>query len=186
MELGRIDILFEVSCLSSYLASPRTGHLVQALHIFKYLELHNKNDLAFDPMYQKVESDQNIEEKIEEMRKIYLDAKEDVPPNAPEPRGRPVQVVCFEDSDHAGNRVTRRSQTGILLYINSAPIVWDSKRQNTIESSTFGSEFVALRIASDLIISLRYKLRMFGIPIQRMCSATMKRYTKMPHLLNHS
>ena len=116
-------------------------------------------------MYQKVESDQNIEEKIEEMRKIYLDAKEDVPPNAPEPRGRPVQVNCFVDSDHAGNRMTRRSQTGILLYLNSAPIVWYSKRQNTVESSTFGSEFVALRIASDLIISLRYKLRMFGIPI---------------------
>ena len=46
-----------------------------------------------------------------------------------------------------------------------APISWHSKRQNTIESSTFGSEFVALRIATELIISLRYKLRMFGIPI---------------------
>ena len=165
VELGRIDILFEVSCLSSYLASPRTGHLVQALHIFKYLELHRKNELAFDPMYQKVESDQNVDKKIEEMKRIYVDAKEDLPPNAPEPRGRPVQVNCFEDSDHAGNTVTRRSQTGILLYLNSAPIVWYSKRQNTVESSTFGSEFVALRIASDLIISLRYKLRMFGIPI---------------------
>ena len=99
------------------------------------------------------------------MKKIYVDAKEDTPPNAPEPRGRPVQVYCFEDSDHAGNRVTRRSQTGILLYLNFAPIVWYSKRQNTVESSTIGSEFGALRIASDLTISLRYKLRMFGIPI---------------------
>ena len=61
MELGRIDIAYEISCLSSYLDSPRTGHLVQALHAFKYLELHYKNDLAFDPMYQKVESDQNVD-----------------------------------------------------------------------------------------------------------------------------
>ena len=52
-----------------------------------------------------------------------------------------------------------------MLYINSAPIIWYSKRQNTIESSTFGSEFVALRVASELIISFRYKLRMFGIPL---------------------
>ena len=37
--------------------------------------------------------------------------------------------------------------------------------KTTVESSTFGSEFVALRVASELIISLRYKLRMFGIPI---------------------
>ena len=72
---------------------------------------------------------------------------------------------CFVDSDHAGERTTRRSQSGILIYCNSAPIIWFSKRQNTVESSTFGSEFVALRIATDLIVSLRYKLRMFGIPI---------------------
>lgn len=50
-------------------------------------------------------------------------------------------------------------------YSYRAPIVWFSKRQNTVESSTFGSEFVALRIAVDLIEALRYKLRMFGIPI---------------------
>ena len=61
--------------------------------------------------------------------------------------------------------MTRRSKSGILLYLNSAPIMWYSKRQNTVESSTFGSEFVALRISTDLVISLRYKLRMFGIPI---------------------
>ncbi|GFH48973.1 Blackbeard [Chaetoceros tenuissimus] len=72
----------------------------------------------------------------------------------------------FVDSDHAGDKVTRRSQTGILLYLNSAPIIWYSKRQATVESSTFGSEFVALRIASELIISMRYKLRMMGVPIE--------------------
>ena len=69
------------------------------------------------------------------------------------------------DSDHAGDKITRRSHTGILLYINSAPISWYSKKQTTVESSTYGSEFVALRLASEQIISLRYKLRMFGIPI---------------------
>jgi len=34
-----------------------------------------------------------------------------------------------------------------------------------VESSTFGSKFVAMRIATDLIISLHYKLRMFGVPL---------------------
>ena len=96
---------------------------------------------------------------------MYPDAVEDLPPNAPSPRGNPVEINCFVDSDHAGDKVTRRLQTGILLYLNSAPIIWWSKRQNTVESSTFSSEFVALRIASELIISLRYKLQMFGIPI---------------------
>ena len=39
------------------------------------------------------------------------------------------------------------------------------QEKNTVESSTFGSEFVAMRIATEMIISLRYKLRMFGVPI---------------------
>ena len=69
------------------------------------------------------------------------------------------------DSDHAGDRITRRSHTGIILYVNKAPISWFSKRQNTVESSTFGSEFVALQIATEKIISLKYKLRMFGIQV---------------------
>ena len=74
-------------------------------------------------------------------------------------------MTCVVDADHAGNRVTRRSQTGILLFCNRTPIQWYSKRQNTVETSTFGSEFVAMRIAIELIEGLRYTLRMFGIPI---------------------
>ena len=69
------------------------------------------------------------------------------------------------DADHAGDRLTRRSQTGVLLYLNKAPIVWYSKRQNTVESSTFGSEFVAMKTAIELIEAFRYKLRMMGIPL---------------------
>ena len=68
-------------------------------------------------------------------------------------------------ADHAGNKVTRRSHTGIIIMVNVVPIMWYSKRQNTVETSTFGSEFIALRIATELVESLRYKLQMFGVPI---------------------
>jgi hypothetical protein len=100
---------------------------------------------------------------------FYRDAKEEIPLNAPEPLGKEVNMYCFCDADHAGDRLTRRSQTGIIIFLNRAPIVWYSKKQNTVESSTFGSEFVALRIAVDLIVSLRYKLRMMGVPISTPC-----------------
>ena len=40
-----------------------------------------------------------------------------------------------------------------------------SKRQNTCESSTYGSELVAMRIAKDMISALRIKLKCFGIPL---------------------
>ena len=84
----------------------------------------------------------------------------------PETRGNVVSTHCFVDADHAGNCITRRSQTGILLFVNRAPVVWYSKRQNTVKTSTFGSEFVAMRISVELVEALRYKLRMFGIPIE--------------------
>jgi hypothetical protein len=76
-----------------------------------------------------------------------------------------VSTHCFVDVDHVGDLVTHCSQSGILLFINRAPTIWYSKHQNTVETSTFGSEFVALCIAVELVESLWYKLCMFGIPI---------------------
>ena len=72
---------------------------------------------------------------------------------------------AFVDANHAGNKLTRRSHTGIIIYLNCSPILWYSKAQSTVESSTFGSEFVAMRIMVELLESMRYKLRMMGIPI---------------------
>ena len=40
-----------------------------------------------------------------------------------------------------------------------------SKRQNTVETSTYGSEFVAMKQSVEMIKALKYKLRMFGIEI---------------------
>jgi hypothetical protein len=36
---------------------------------------------------------------------------EDIPQNVPVPRGKPVQISCFVDSDHGGDSITRRSRT---------------------------------------------------------------------------
>ena len=76
----------------------------------------------------------------------------------PEPKGKCVSISCFIDANHAGNVITRRSHTGILIYVQNAPIIWFSKRQNTVESSSFGRESVALRATKDMLVALRYKL----------------------------
>ena len=168
--MGRIDINYEVAVLSQYLANPRKGHMLQALHVFKYLDIHKESFLSFDPTFLDVEepldNECNPTMKAVNMKDFYPDAEEVIPTNCPEPRGCPVQINCFVDADHAGNVVTRRSQTGVLIYLNMAPIFWYSKKQTTIESCTFSSEFVALRIATEKLISLKYKLRMFGIPLE--------------------
>jgi hypothetical protein len=83
----------------------------------------------------------------------------------PEQRGEKVSTTCFIDADHAGCHVTRSSHmVVIVLFVKRAPIVWYSKHQNTVETSTFGSEFIAMRIAIDQTEGLRqYELRMMGV-----------------------
>ena len=67
-------------------------------------------------------------------------AEESIPGNSPPPRGKPVYVGCYVDANHAGNLLTRRSHTGIVIFVNNSPIIWYSKRQNTVDSSIIGSE----------------------------------------------
>jgi hypothetical protein len=163
VELGRIDIHVAVAMLSRYLVQPRLGHLEQVFHIFAYLKKHlEKSTMVFD---DKIPTINQAGFKECDWKDFYQDAQEAIPLNAPVARGNAVEMHAFVDADHAGDRITRRSQTGIIIFMNSAPIVWFSKRQNTVETSTFGSEFVALKVCTEMIEGLRYKLRMFGIPI---------------------
>jgi hypothetical protein len=174
IELGRIDILIHVSMLSSFLAAPRQGHLSQVHHIFAYLKKYPRSTMVFDDTTPIVDSSTFFQADWTE---FYRDAKELIPPNAPTPRGKPVEMYCFCDADHAGDKITRRSHSGILLFLNRAPILWYSKKQNTVETSTFGAEFVALRIAVELIEGLRYKLRMMGVPIDGSCTTICENET---------
>jgi hypothetical protein len=162
IELGRIDIIVEVSLLSRFLACPREGHMQQAFHVFGYLKKHARSRMVFDETEPAIDQSRF---RVVDWSEFYPDAVEAIPQDAPEPRGVSVVTSCFVDSDHAGCRLTRRSHTGVIIFVNNAPILWHSKRQNTVESSPFGSEFVALRMAVDMIEGLRYKLRMMGIPL---------------------
>ena len=84
---------------------------------------------------------------LDEWEKFYLDAQEMIPRNMPETLGKYVGIKAYVDDNHAGNMSNRRSHSGIILYVNKAPIIWYSKRQNKVEASIFGSYFVALRIS---------------------------------------
>jgi hypothetical protein len=83
----------------------------------------------------------------------------------PESLGKEVEIRMMCNSDHAGDKRTRRSRTGILFYCNLALIQWISKRQPTIETSVFGAEFVAMKHGIEALRGLRYKLRMMGVPL---------------------
>ena len=58
-----------------------------------------------------------------------------------------------------------------MTFVNRAHIHWYSKRQPSVEASTFGAEFRAIKIAIEMVEYLRYKLRMFGVPSDGPASA---------------
>jgi hypothetical protein len=84
----------------------------------------------------------------------------------PATKGTPMHTSCYVDADHVHDTVTRRSVSGILLFLNGMPVKWYSKRQKTVQKISYGSELVVTRIAVELIMELQYKLRMIGVPIE--------------------
>jgi len=162
VELGRADITVEASMMESCMAMPRRGHLEQLYHMFAFLRKKHNSEMVFDPTEPEI--DEASFEQQDWKDTVYGECKEEIPSNAPEPRGFGFKMRAFVDSDHAGDSITRRSRTGFIIFLNNAPIYWTSKKQTSIETSTFGSEFIAMKVCCDCIRGLRYKLRMMDIP----------------------
>ena len=164
--LGRFDIAYAISTLSRYSAAPRQGHFKALTKVFGYLRNFPKGKILIDISDPIVKKEATFSEG-QEWCEFYPDACEDVPDDRPTPRGNEATLTCYVDADHARDKVTRRSVTGLLLLVNNTPISWISKRQKTVESATYGSELIAARIAVEEILAMRYKLMMLGVELEQ-------------------
>ena len=108
---------------------------------------------------------------------------EELPPNMPKPRGRQVSTTAFVDASHAANRVSRKSHSSYVIL--SYGLV-----KGRIPSSQVSSEFIAAKTCVEQISALRYKLRMFGVPIDGptniLCDneSVVKNSTRIDYSLN--
>ena len=98
---------------------------------------------------------------------VYREVKEVAPTDAPKPLGKFVTLTHYVDANLMHDMVTGRSVTGILHLLNKTPIDWYSKKQATVETATYGSEFVAARTCVEQVIDLRTTLRYLGVPIRK-------------------
>ena len=184
VELGRADICMETSAMASMMALPRKGHLKVLFHMFAFLKMKHNGVMVFDPSEPTIDESQFKHDDWSATS--YGECKEDIPSNAPKPRGIGFTMRAFVDSDHAGDKVTYRSRTGFMIFLNSSPIYWFSKKQTSVETSTFGSEFIAMKQGCEYIRGLRYKLRMMGIPVDQPTyvfgdNKSVLANTSMPH-----
>lgn len=163
--IGRFDVAFATSLMARYNMLPREDHFQQVLRIFGYLKRFSKGKIVLDPSYRDTSEFPTPEYDAHSWRQFYPDAVEELPPNMPEPLGKAARITAYFDADHAADVVTRRSVSGILIFVNNTPVRWLSKRQPTVESSTHGSELNAARLCGDLVLGLRYDLRALGVPV---------------------
>ena len=126
VEICRIEIDTECSLLSSHLVYPREGHFECALHMMGYLKWKHNYRLFFDSTYPDIDFD--TFSGGAEWKTLYGDVTEDIPPNAPYPRVKDVDLRMWVDSGHAGDKITRRSCTGYFIFLNTALITWLSNK----------------------------------------------------------
>ena len=163
VELSRVDICLEVSLLSSHLALLREGHFEQVLQVFSYLQKYHNTELVYDPSNPVIDEGQFQRRDWTSSEFGHVDGKEEMPPKMPELRGQGATICAKVNANHASDTVTRWSRTGFLVYINSALVYWWSKKQMSVETLSFRSEFIAMKQCCEYLWGLRYKLQMMGI-----------------------
>jgi hypothetical protein len=161
--LGRFDILCAVSTMGSYRANPRQGHLDRLKRIYGYIKKFPDGAIRFRTNIPDHESFGTPAEY--EWTSVYGNPKEEIPTDMPVPKGKMVRTTTYADANLMHCLVTGRSMSGILHLVNQTPIQWFSKKQNTVETATYGSEFMVARQACEQIMDLRYTLRMLGAPL---------------------
>jgi hypothetical protein len=99
-------------------------------------------------------------------KSVYGNVSEAVPKDAPEPLGNPITMTHYQDANLYHDIITGQSVTAILNFLNKFPIDWYSKKQATVKTATYGSEYISARTCVNQTVDLQTTLRYLGIPIR--------------------
>ncbi len=163
ISIGRFDISTAVMTMSTFRAAPRKGHLERLKRIYGFVSKFRHAKIRVRtavPDWSDVP-----DPEYDWARSTYGECKEVIPDDVPEPLGKGVLTTSYVDANLYHDMFTGRSVTGILHFVNQTPIDWYSKKQGTVETATYGSEFVAAKTATEQIMDLRLTLRYLGVPI---------------------
>ena len=166
--IGRFDIAFATASLSRFSSCPREGHLKRVLRVFSYLKGRPNLRLicdSRDPIFEDAGGALRIDFTAI-LKDQYPWAQEEIDINVPEPLIQELAITCFVDSDHSHDTVTRRSITGLVIFLGRTPVLFQSKRQGAIETSTYSSEFCAMKNAVEEVHAMRYMLRCLGVKVE--------------------
>ena len=144
------------------------GHWDRVLRVFGYLKKYSNRRIIVDSRDPIKEG--GIDALNLDFTKLlcdqYPDAAEDIDSKVLLAKVDEMEITAFVDSDHAHDRVTRRSITGLLILVGRTPVYFMSKRQGAIATSTYKAEFCAMKTAVEEVQSVRYMLRCLGVKVK--------------------
>ena len=162
--LDRFDIHAQVTTMSRFRSAPRKGHLERLQRVYGYV-LKTKQ---YSTRYRTEEPDYTYlpDMKHDWSYTVYGNIQEIIPHDCPKPLGKSVTTTTTLDANLLHCMATGASLTACLHLCNQTPTDWYSKKQATVETETYGSEFVAAKTATEQIMDIRYTLRYLGVPIR--------------------
>jgi hypothetical protein len=98
-------------------------------------------------------------------RTVYGDVHEQIQRDAPKPLGKRVVLTTYVDANLNHDLVTGRLVIGVLHFVNQTPVHWFTKKQPTVEMATYGSEFIAAKLAVEQIMAMRITLQYLGVEV---------------------
>jgi hypothetical protein len=126
--------------MSSFRATPRGGHLERLRRIYGF-----RSKMCHAVLLIRTEEpDYSDSPDLEHdwPRSVYGEITEVIPHNAPEPLGKYVTTAHYVDANLTHDLVTGRSVTSTLHLVNKTHSDRYSKKQATVETATYGYEFV--------------------------------------------
>ena len=163
ISLTRFDIAVHVMTLSSFRVQPRQGHLDRIKRVYGYLSKMKHGTIRFRT---EMPDTSDFDFLVQDWSNSpYADTREEFPKNLPLARGKPVLMTTFVDANLMHDVLSGKSVTGVLHFFNKTPIDWYSKKQNTVETATYGSENNAARAAIEQIKAIKLTLMWLGVPL---------------------
>ena len=153
----RLDIGYILTKLSQFSTSPASVHYTCLKRITLYLRANKSWGIIYwRPIpYTDLPSSSFVPVPVTDTSLPPFPSTDD-----------PIQLIGYVDASHATDLKTRRSVTGFILTLCGGAIVYRSKVQTSVATSSTESEFVAAVSASKAVLYLRSILRELGIPQQ--------------------
>jgi hypothetical protein len=135
----RLDIAFAVGVLSRHLNAPEQRHLTAAKHVLRYLAGSKTLALSF--------KDQTSSQPITASDPLASTPMDFIEPDVP--------LLAYADSSWGNDLLDMKSTSGTLLKLFGSPVIWQSKKQATVASSTAEAEYMALSATAKEILWAR-------------------------------